>query len=79
VPVVVKTLLGTNIQQIGFKLAYEKFDDLWFPVNYSGELKLRVLFVYARTISLGMINSDFKRADVKSRVTFEDVTFEKTN
>jgi hypothetical protein len=73
VPVLVKTLLGTNLQQIGFKVAYGKFDDnLWFPVNYSGELKVRLLFVYARTISLGLVNSGFQKADVKSSITFEN-------
>jgi hypothetical protein len=72
VPVPVKILLGTNIQQLGFKVTYGKFDDnLWFPINYSGELKIRVLFLYARTISLGMVNSDFQKADVKSTIVFE--------
>jgi hypothetical protein len=72
VPVPVKILLGTNIQQLGFKVAYSKFDDnLWFPVNYSGELKIRVLFLYARTISLGLVNSGFQKADVKSTIVFE--------
>ena len=71
VPVLVKTLLGTNFQQMGFKVVYGKFDDnLWFPVNYSGELKVRVLFLYARTISLGVINSGFQKADVKSSITY---------
>ncbi len=72
IPIVVKTLLGTNLQQIGFKIVYERFDDgLWFPVNYSGELKMRILFMYARTVSLKLVNSEFKRADVKSTITFE--------
>jgi hypothetical protein len=73
VPLVVKTVFGTNLQQIGFKVAYEKFDDnLWFPVNYSGEMKVRLLFVYARTISMGLQNSGFQKADVKSAIVFED-------
>jgi hypothetical protein len=72
VPLPVKVLLGTNIQQLGFKVTYGRFDDnLWFPVNYSGEFKVRVLFVYARTISLGLANSGFQKADVKSTITFE--------
>ena len=72
VPLLVKTVLGTNFQQMGFKVVYGKFDDnLWFPVNYSGELKVRILFLYARTISLGMTNSGFKKADVKTSITYE--------
>lgn len=75
VPLVVKTVLGTNIQQIGFKVAYQKFDDnLWFPVDYSGEMKVRLVFVYARTISMGLKNSGFQKADVKSAIVFEGET-----
>jgi len=75
VPLLVKTVFGTNLQQLGFKVSYEKFDDnLWFPVNYSGEMKVRLLFLYARTISMGVQNSDFQKADVKSAIVFEDQT-----
>ncbi len=71
----VKTVFGTNLQQIGFKVSYGKFDDdLWFPVNYSGEMKVRLLFVYARTISMGLQNSGFQKADVKSAIVFEEQT-----
>jgi len=72
VPLVVKTVFGTNLQQIGFKVTYGKFDDnLWFPVSYSGEMKVRLLFLYARTISMGLRNSGFQKADAKSSITFE--------
>jgi hypothetical protein len=72
IPVLVKTLLGTNLQQLGFKITYQKFDNgVWFPVSYSGEFKLRALFLYSRTISMGLVNSDFRRADVQSEVHFE--------
>jgi hypothetical protein len=75
VPVLVKTLLGTNIQQLGFKVAYEKFDDgLWFPVSYGGEMKTRLLFLYARTISFSLVNSGFQKADVRSSITYEETT-----
>ncbi len=75
VPVLVKTLLGTNVEQLGFKVTYGKFDDnLWFPVNYSGEMKVRLLFLYARTISLGIAEFRFSKADVKSAIVFEDQT-----
>ena len=72
IPVLVKTLFGTNLQQLGFKITYQKFDgDVWFPVSYSGEFKLRALFLYKRTISMGLTNSDFRHADVQSSVKFE--------
>jgi hypothetical protein len=72
IPVAVKVILGTNIQHMGFKVTYNKVDGkLWFPVSYGGELKVRALFLYARTISMGAINSDFRKTDVQSSVTFE--------
>jgi hypothetical protein len=72
VPVLVKTLLGTNIEQLGFKITYRKFEDgVWFPVSYSGEFKLRAVFFYSRTISMGLVNSDFHHVEVESKVQFE--------
>ena len=70
-PVAVKILLGTDVKQLGFKVTYQKFDDdVWFPVSYGGELRFRVLFLYARRVSMGLVNSDFERADVRSTVEF---------
>jgi len=78
IPLPVKIFLGTDIRQIGFKLTYEKVGEgVWFPVNYSGEFRLRVLFGYARTISTGMVNSAFRKADVQSSVEFERAGTEK--
>ncbi len=72
IPIAVKVILGTNLQHVGFKVTYEKFPgDVWFPVSYGGELRFRVLFMYARRVSLGLINSEFERADVQSNVAFE--------
>jgi hypothetical protein len=74
IPVLVKTLLGTNIQQFGFKVTYRKVDDgLWFPATYGGEFKVRVLFVWARRIGISMQNSDFQRAKVESRVKYDPI------
>lgn len=72
IPLAVRMLLGTDIRQTGFKLTYEKLGEgIWFPATYSGEFKLRIMFGYARTVSVGMIDSDFRKADVQSAVTFE--------
>jgi len=72
VPLLVKTALGTNIEHLGFKVNYRKFDDqVWFPVDYGGEFKVRVLFFYARRVSFGLRNSDFKRATADSTIKFE--------
>ncbi|HWF10361.1 MAG TPA: hypothetical protein VG297_17960 [Bryobacteraceae bacterium] len=74
VPAAVQIGLGTNVRQIGAKIAYKRFDkDVWFPVSIGGEMKLRVLFLYARTIAFSASNSGFKRTDVQSSVEFAGV------
>ena len=72
-PLAVRTLLGTNITQLGFKVAYEEFEDnLWFPVTYGGEFEVRGLFFYNRRISLSLRNSGFERSSVTSEVAYGD-------
>ena len=74
IPLVVKTVLGTNVEHMGFKLTYKKFDDgLWFPVIYGGELRVRALFFYARRIGISMQNKDFQRASASSSITYKPV------
>ena len=72
VPFYIKTLLGSNVQHVGFKVEYQKFDEnLWFPVSYGGEFKLKVLFSYKRTMIIALRNSGFQRAEVTTSLTFE--------
>ncbi len=72
-PVVVKTLLGTNLKGLGFKLTYEKFDEgLWFPVSYGAEFEVRAVFFYKRKIAIALSNNGFKHAQVETKVSFEE-------
>ena len=72
IPTAVKVLLGTNVTQLGAKITYQRFDkDIWFPVNCGGELKVRVLFLYARTIAFSARNSDFRKADIQTTIHFD--------
>jgi hypothetical protein len=72
IPTAVKVMLGINVQNIGAKITYQRFDrDVWFPVNCGGELKLRVLFGYARTIAFSAKNSGFRKADVQTSIDFD--------
>ena len=65
--------LGTNIQHLGFKVNYEKFDEgVWFPVSYGGEFLLKVVFFYKRNIAVAVKNRDFQRTVVSTRLTFDD-------
>lgn len=71
IPLAVKTLLGTDVKGLGFSLTYQKFDDgVWFPVSYGGEFEIRAVFFYKRNISVSMSNTDFRRANVTSSVTY---------
>jgi hypothetical protein len=71
VPLVVKTVFGSNVKGVGFSLSYEKFDEgVWFPLSYGGEFELKAAFFYKRKISVALVNSDFRRADVNSTVEF---------
>lgn len=71
IPVLVKTMLGTNVRQIGFKVTYQKFEDgVWFPVTYGGEFQFRVVFMYARSVGIGLINSGFQRAKVDTTIQY---------
>jgi hypothetical protein len=70
-PLVVKTVLGTNLRGLGFSVTYQKFaDGVWFPVSYGGEFDIRAVFFYKRTISVSMLNTDFRHTDVTSNVAF---------
>jgi hypothetical protein len=74
VPAAVQIGLGTNVKQIGAKITYKRFDkDVWFPVSVGGEMKLRVLFLYARTIAFSASNSGFRKTAVESSVEFAHV------
>ena len=71
VPFAVRTLLGSNVKQFGFKLEYAEVEEgLWFPKRYSGEFSLRVLFGYSRRIALSVENFEFQKATAESTIRF---------
>jgi hypothetical protein len=73
IPTAVKILLGTNISGLGYAVSYEKFDDgVWFPVSYGGEFHVRGLFFYSRTMSVSLVNRDFRKLDVNSKIVYTD-------
>lgn len=75
VPLAVKTLLGINVHHIGAKITFRRFeDDVWFPVSCGGEMKLRIFFMYSRTIAFSASAANFRKTDVRSSVQFEGET-----
>ncbi len=74
VPLAVRVFLGTNVRGLGFSVSYQRVaDGVWFPASFGGEFKLNVLFFYRRSISINVKNSDFKRADVNSKVAYDGI------
>lgn len=74
VPLAVKVLLGSDIKGLGFSISYDRFEDgVWFPVSFGGEFEIRGLFFYKRTISISLVNKNFRHADVNSTVEYSSI------
>ena len=69
IPLLVRTLLGTDLPGVGFNVEYRRFDEnVWFPVSFGTEFRLRVLFFINRDITVSLENSAFARAKVQSKI-----------
>jgi hypothetical protein len=69
VPFAVRTFLGTNVPGLGFTVIYApQPDGVWFPVSFSTEFKIHVLFFFNRDIVLDAQNREFEKTHVTSRI-----------
>jgi len=69
IPLFVRTLLGTDVPGIGFNVEYRRFDqNVWFPVSFGTEFRLRAVFFINRDITVSLENSAFERAKVQSKI-----------
>ncbi len=69
IPLFVRTLLGTDLPGLGFNVQYRRFDkNVWFPVSFGTEFRLRAVFFINRDITVSLENSAFERAKVQSRI-----------
>jgi len=72
IPFAVRTLLGTNVPGLGFTVTYApQPDGVWFPVTFSTEFKIHVLFFFHREIILDAQNREFEKTHVTSRIVGE--------
>jgi hypothetical protein len=72
IPFAVRTLLGTNFPGLGFTVTYApQPDGVWFPVTFSTEFKIHVLYFFHRQIFLNAENRDFEKTHVTSRIVGE--------
>ena len=73
IPFLFRTLLGTDLPGLGFNTQYARIEkDVWFPVSFGTEFRLRAVFFINRTITMSMENKNFRRATVDSHVTYDD-------
>ena len=71
-PLLVRTVLGTNVHQLGFTVSYARFDEgVYFPVSYGGEFDVKAVFFYKRTFTISLENTDFRRGEAESKITFQ--------
>ncbi|HEY1581256.1 MAG TPA: hypothetical protein VGF82_29660 [Terracidiphilus sp.] len=72
IPFAVRTLLGTNVPGLGFTITYApQGDGPWFPVTFSTEFKIHVLYFFHREIILNAENREFEKTHVTSRIVGE--------
>lgn len=71
VPLLVRTMLGTDVPGLGFNVEYRRFDDgVWFPVSFGTEFRLRAVFFLNRDITVSLENTGFKHANVDSTIQY---------
>jgi hypothetical protein len=69
IPLVIRTLLGTDVPGIGFNVVYRRQPDgVWFPATLGTEFRIRAAFVHHRQVSVSLENSAFEHTHVVSRM-----------
>lgn len=69
VPLLVRTMLGTNLPGIGFNVQYQRQPDgVWFPSTFGTEFRLHVLFFLNREVTMSLENTAFEHTHVDSRM-----------
>jgi hypothetical protein len=68
-PLMIRSLLGTNVPGIGFNVVYQRQPDgVWFPATVGTEFRIRAEFVINRQVSVSLANSAFEHTHVVSRI-----------
>jgi len=71
IPLLVRTALGTDVPGVGFSVTYKRQPDgIWFPASFGTEFRLKALFFINRDISVSLLNSDFERTHVESKIHY---------
>jgi hypothetical protein len=77
IPLVARTLLGTNVPGLGFTIVYApQPDGVWFPISAGTEFKVRIFFLFSRQIVIDAQNLNFEKTHVNSRIVASQDTVE---
>lgn len=69
IPLMIRTLLGTDLPGIGFNVVYHRQPDgVWFPATFGTEFRIRAVFFINRQVSVSLENSAFEHTHVVSKV-----------
>ena len=69
IPFVVRTMLGTSLPGLGFSVTYApQQGDIWFPVSFGTEFRIKLLFFYNREIVMTAQNRNFEHTHTDSRI-----------
>jgi hypothetical protein len=69
VPLVVRTMLGSDLPGIGFNVQFQRQPDgVWFPSTFGTEFRLHILFFLNREVTMSLENTAFEHTHVDSRM-----------
>jgi hypothetical protein len=68
-PFGVRTFMGIDLPGMGFAVHYRRQDDgAWFPSTLGSEFRIRVFFVFNRTMTVSLENRAFEHTHVESKI-----------
>jgi hypothetical protein len=73
IPFGVRKFLGTDLPGLGFAVHYRRQEDgAWFPSSLGSEFRIRVFFLFNRTMTVSLENKDFEHTHVETKITGAD-------
>jgi len=72
-PYGVRKFMGIDLPGLGFAVHYRRQDDgVWFPTSLGSEFRIRVFFVFNRTMTVSLENKAFEHTHVESKIVGAD-------
>jgi hypothetical protein len=72
-PFGVRKFMGIDLPGLGFAVHYRRQDDgVWFPTSLGSEFRIKVFFLFNRTMTVSLENKAFERTHVETKITGAD-------